>query len=312
MPNASVANTARKSSARKSGAPNDGDAGGQAQGRRPGSWILDIYGLCVRHGIGSWLATSTIVRLMADLDVDDQAVRSALSRMKRKRMLESQLSEGRRGYALTPDALAMIEEGDERIFHAREPSDLEDGWVLVVFSIPESERDKRHLLRSRLEWLGFGNQVPGVWIAPARLADDAARLTARLGVTAYVHLYEARYLGFSEASEHVRQAWDLPRLAELYDSYIADHADVAEKWAARRRPTGGTEAFADFISALHEWRKFPYLDPGLPSELVLPDWSGHRAAEIFFALLKRLEPAAIAHVKQAIAATTPAKRAAQV
>ena len=37
----------------------------------------------------------------------------------------------------------------------------EDGWVVLVFSVPESERDKRHVLRTTLTRLGFGTADPG-------------------------------------------------------------------------------------------------------------------------------------------------------
>ena len=283
----------------------ESEAGGAGANRRPSSYIIDIYGLCSRHGLGTWLATSTVVALMADLRVDAQAVRSALSRLKRRRVLSSEVVEGRRGHSLTQETVEILEEGDSRIFHARAPSNLADGWILVVFSIPEADRGKRHLLRSRLEWLGFGNQAPGVWIAPARLAPDVRRLVTRLDLTANVSLFESRYIGFGDAQQLVHRAWDLKQLAALYDSYTAEYEPVVTKWAARRPPPG-KEPFADLVTALHDWRKFPYLDPGLPPELLLDGWSGHRAADTFFTILKQLEPAAVAHVGNAIAAARAA------
>ena len=32
---------------------------------------------------------------------------------------------------------------------------------------------------------------------------------------------------------------------------------------------------------LTEWRRLPYLDPGLPLDVLPPDWNGSRAAELF-------------------------------
>ena len=34
---------------------------------------------------------------------------------------------------------------------------------------------------------------------------------------------------------------------------------------------------------VHEWRRFPFLDPRLPSELLPPGWIGARARELFAA-----------------------------
>ncbi|NEE37388.1 PaaX family transcriptional regulator, partial [Streptomyces sp. SID7982] len=65
------------------------------------------------------------------------------------------------GYALSPDARQLLDDGDRRIYRHPAPS-LADGWVLAVFSVPEAERSKRHVLRSRLARLGFGTAAPGV------------------------------------------------------------------------------------------------------------------------------------------------------
>jgi len=48
------------------------------------------------------------------------------------------------------------------------------------------------------------------------------------------------------------------------------------------------------------WRKFPYLDPGLPQAVLPAGWEGARAAWLFFALHDRLAPAAHAHVRRVV------------
>ncbi len=72
------------------------------------------------------------------------------------------------GVRALPDARQLLDDGDRRIYRHPAPS-LDDGWVLAVFSVPEAERSKRHVLRSRLARLGFGTAAPGVWIAPGGL-----------------------------------------------------------------------------------------------------------------------------------------------
>jgi phenylacetic acid degradation operon negative regulatory protein len=46
---------------------------------------------------------------------------------------------------------------------------------------------------------------------------------------------------------------------------------------------------------LDQWRKLPFRDPGLPSEVLAPDWSGPRAAAVFERLVAALEKPALAH-----------------
>ena len=53
----------------------------------------------------------------------------------------------------------------------------------------------------------------------------------------------------------------------------------------------------DYVRVLTSWRRLPYLDPGLPVELLPADWVGTRAADLFFALRERLEAGARAYVR---------------
>ena len=89
-------------------------------------------------------------------------------------MLEPDRRDGAAGYALSALGRGILAEGDRRIFD-RPRARLGDGWLLAVFSVPEPERRRRHTLRSRLTWLGFGTVSAGVWIAPGHLAGETAR-----------------------------------------------------------------------------------------------------------------------------------------
>jgi phenylacetic acid degradation operon negative regulatory protein len=73
---------------------------------------------------------------------------------------------------------------------------------------------------------------------------------------------------------------------------------LLRRW--RSDPAGEREAFADYVRVLTDWRRLPYLDPGLPPELLPGNWIGARAAELFFTLQARLEEAARAHVARVI------------
>jgi len=145
---------------------------------QPKSFILDVYGSCVRQ-LGGWLAIAELVDIMADLGQDSQAVRSSISRMKKSGLLRAETRRGSAGYALTEQALEILDDGDVRIFHSEQPAVLADGWAMAVFSVPENEREQRHQLRSRLIWLGFGQVAPGVWIAPRRVLTETRRLLQR-------------------------------------------------------------------------------------------------------------------------------------
>lgn len=258
----------------------------------PRALIITIYGLYARE-VGGWLSVATLIRLLATLGVDEPAVRSSISRLKRRGMLVASRVDGAAGYGLSDSARAMLADGDRRIFARRPEASLEDGWVLVVFSVPETERSQRHTLRSRLAWLGFGNVAPGVWIAPAHLVDETTAVLDQLGLSHYVDLFAGRHLAVADLREHVSQWWDFGEIQESYAEYVERWRPVLDRWRDGGRPVGDEDAFAAYIRTLTAWRRLPYLDPGLPGELLPAEWRGGEAADVFFGL--REQVAAPAH-----------------
>src|SRR4051812_45006865 len=102
---------------------------------QPRELIVTLYGLYARASQG-WLPIAGVVRLMADLGVGSQAVRASISRLKRREVLRSERVSGAAGYALAPAMREVLREGDRRIFQPR-PATLAEGWVQVVFTVPE-------------------------------------------------------------------------------------------------------------------------------------------------------------------------------
>ena len=237
---------------------------------------MTFFGAFLRR-LGGWIAVADLIALMAELGLDAQAVRSSVSRLKRRGVIESERRDGAAGYRLTARGEAILRAGDARIYGrprddgtaAHDDAAPRSGpaWLLVVFSIPETQRALRHRLRSGFAGLGLGIVAPAVWIAPAHLRDEVERLVADVGVER-VDLFEAQALG------DVTRYWDLDALTAEYSRYLAE-------WESR--PADG---FADYIRHLDAWRRIPFHDPGLPTP------AGERAWRVFAELEARLAPAA--------------------
>src|SRR3954454_18602142 len=129
----------------------------------PRSLLMTFFGAFLRR-LGGWIAVADLVALMGDLGLDEQAVRSDGSRLKRRGVIAPERRAGAAGYRLTPRGEGILQAGDARIF-GRDGAGA-DAWLLVVFSIPEARRALRHKLRTRLQWLGLGTVAAGVWIGP--------------------------------------------------------------------------------------------------------------------------------------------------
>jgi phenylacetic acid degradation operon negative regulatory protein len=225
---------------------------------------MTFFGAFLRR-LGGWIAVADLIALMGELGLDAQAVRSALSRLKRRGVIESERRDGAAGYRLTARGEAILRAGDARIYGHRQAS--QEGWLIVVFSVPETQRALRHRLRAGLSGLGLGIVAPAVWIAPAHLREQVERLIADVGIER-IDLFEARPLG------DPARYWDLDALTAEYERYLAE-------WESRP-----VEGFADYIRHLDDWRRIPFHDPGLPLPVA------ERAREVFAEIDARLAPTA--------------------
>lgn len=254
----------------------------------PRSLIVTLYGAYGRFAPGP-VPVAELIRLLAAVGVDAPSVRSSVSRLKRRGLLlPARTAQGAAGYELSPEARQLLDDGDRRIYAAVPPGD--EGWVLAVFSVPESERQKRHVLRSRLAGLGFGTAAPGVWIAPARLHEETRHTLERLRLDVYVDFFRGEHLGFAPTVDAVARWWDLAAVAKQHEAFLDRHADVLHAWE-RRGDTPPEAAYRDYLLALDSWRHLPYADPGLPAHLLPADWPGTRSAAVFRGLHERLRDA---------------------
>jgi phenylacetic acid degradation operon negative regulatory protein len=269
---------------------------GDGRGIQPRHLIVTVCALFADQ-LDGWFPVASLVRLLADLGVEEPAVRSSISRLKRRGLLEPRRVEGIAGYALSDGARRLLREGHQRTVRRSRPA-VAEGWLLAVFSVPEAERGKRHTLRSQLSRLGFGTAAPGVWIAPAHLHEETAVVLNRYGLRDYVELFRADHLSFGDLPAKVGEWWDLDGLQELYAGFLAAYRPVWRQWS-HRRSVPERPAFVDVVRMHTEWRLLPNPDPGLPRELLPSDWNGSRAADLLASLDRRLTAPARRYVNRA-------------
>ena len=246
---------------------------------RPGSatsLLRTIIGLYLRE-LGGWISIGQLIALLELLDIPASSTRMAVTRLKKKGMLAAQDVDGTAGYRIADDALTMLERGDRRIFTPRRMS-ATDGWILVSFSIAETERDRRHQLRKRLSGIGCGTVSPALWIAPAYLTEEIDGILDSLGLRGSATLFTSPD---SRSPHEVAGWWDLHALASLHLGFIAE---VTQGQA--------DSSFARYIRGIDAWRSIPYLDPGLPLAVVPADWPGIESERLFARLVDECADAA--------------------
>src|SRR2546423_848023 len=258
--------------------------------RRSRTILVSFLGAVVRP-MGEWMPIAGAVDLMTLAGLDAPSVRTAVFRLKKNGWLEPETRGRARGYVLTDRARSILAAGDEVIWHARQPAELADGWCVVHFSIPESMRSKRLQLRSHVEHLGFGNIGTALWIAPARMRTAAEQTIAELGLTEYAVIFVGDYTGVQDLKSVVHNSWDLGAIDDAYRGFIAEYGDKERRFD--RNVPSPADAFLEFLNLVDRWRKLPFRDPGLPTEVLAADWSGPEAVAIFERLVALLEKPAL-------------------
>ncbi len=259
---------------------------------RARSLLVTVWGDTIRP-LGGEIALGSLIRLMAPLDLTPRAVRAAVTRMARQGWLRPRRVGRRAFYALTPSGEWRVEQGVRRVY--RLGPDAWDGrWRLLTYTIPEGRRADRDRLRRELTWLGLGPLARSTWLTPHDLSPILTELVSSRGLRADAALFEARHLGVDGEPALVRRCWDLDAIASRYRDFLTATRPRAEALRRRIRARRLSEAgcFAAKIRLVHEYRKFLFVDPGLPDVLLPPRWPGRDAARLFQATYEMLAPPA--------------------
>lgn len=238
------------------------------------SLLMTVFGeFVLPRGRPVW--TSTLVDALGTFGIEEKSARQALARTAAEGWLVSERVGRRVRWSLTPPGRRLLTEGAGRIYgFGRSNGEWDGRWLMVLVSVPEAKRDLRHSLRTRLTWAGFGSPTPGVWISPdTGRQDEAGRILTELGLDAEAMSFIAGYAKIGDEDAMVARAWDLTTLEERYEDFIDEFTGL--------NPDTGEAVLHAQTRLVHEWRRFPFLDPQLPARLLPPNWSGAQAAELF-------------------------------
>jgi phenylacetic acid degradation operon negative regulatory protein len=257
--------------------------------------------LVLPNGGAVW--TSTLVRGLDLLHVEERNARMAVTRLAERGLLRAE-REGRRArWHLTDEGRALLGSGAERVHRFAAASEGWDGrWLLVVCSVPERHRPKRYQLRAHLRFAGFGFLDAGIAISPhvdreALVVD----LLAELGLSDEAVVVRAEAGKLTADEDLLERAWDLGDLAMRYRTF--------NEAFRRRVPTTGAACLVGLVELVWAWSRFPFVDPELPSQLLPARWPGRAAERLFHERYALWRPAAVGWYLQAEAEASSRVRA---
>jgi len=258
--------------------------------------VVTLLGEFWRYSPSLTIPSAALVDLMASMDVSPAGARAALSRLLRKGTVEVSRSGRTTAYSLAPAVAATIPASEILTMTFGESEREWNGeWTVIVFSIPETQRDLRQTLRDWLRWLGFGPARDGVWISPhSDLELTKNTLTGLLPPDGLI-FRSAHMTGTIEPSE----VWPLAEIRDQYKEFIAELRPVVYRLRAGMvRPA---EALKLSVSLLGRWRGFPTVDPDLPREYLPDDWPRREARRLFIEVHDACVAPATEHVRGIVA-----------
>ncbi|MGV9826486.1 PaaX family transcriptional regulator [Gordonia sp. NPDC003429] len=236
--------------------------------------LLTILGEFV-YPRGDAVWTSTFTGALGALGIEEKSARQAIARSANEGLLESHRAGRRVRWTITDPGRLLLDEGTRRIYSFLTDDQSWDGrWLVLSTAIPETQRQLRHKLRTRLTWAGLGSPSPGIWITPDTTHEtEVRRVVDELGLDDRAYAWIGPLSSIGSPQRLIADAWSLD---EVESSYL----DFIDTYATMTADTGSA-AFTAQVRLVQDWRRFPFLDPDLPRELLDHAWPGRRAAQLF-------------------------------
>ncbi|MFZ3101550.1 MAG: PaaX family transcriptional regulator C-terminal domain-containing protein [Desulfitobacteriaceae bacterium] len=242
----------------------------------------------------------SLINLLKEFGHSEQAFRLSFSRMYSNGWLERQKKGVRSYYAMSEKGLQLMIDSEKRIFPQSTKTQGWDGhWFLVGHIQPNEDsskntRDIRYELRRELKWLGFGTLSSNIWISPYDYKYEVQQIFKKLNIIDSIEIFTATHDGYALDRILVTKCWDLSKTNAAYRQFLNEYSSrlTEIKSQLEKREFSDSQCFFERVMLVTQYRKFPFSDPGLPEELLLPDWLGIKATNLFTELHDLLAPGA--------------------
>ena len=259
---------------------------------KPQDLLLAQGGALVLDRYDDPLPTRVFLDVLRSLGCSDEATRSALSRLTERGLLTRHQDGRVASYGLTDTSRRLLREGRERVEAAEPFHQTSTEWTLLSFSLPETQRDVRNRLRSRLSWAGFGCLRDGLWVAPGRVELDRIIAVGAEVEGLQIDGFVASPTPGTDVARFVWRAWDL-------DALRREHEEFLLRWERPLLQHG--DPLASFILLGAHWIRLLRLDPVLPERYLGENWPARRSASAYRAVFAALEPQARAAFAELVA-----------
>lgn len=246
-----------------------------ARGRlRVWSLIITIFGDAIVPR-GGKAGLSVLQEIMTRLNIENGALRTAMSRLAADGWVVREKSGRNSIYALAASGRHAFDEATRRIY-ASGPPNWDGCWVVAV-GLPGHTTPAESMSSA-----GFVKTAGETWLRPETEASPA--LPAGLDNMLVLHAN-----GLS-VPKGVEGFWQVGDIATSYHSLAEQLAPLAAS-DSRISDLLPLDAMAVRSLVIHDWRRTVLRDPCLPAQLLPADWPGEAARAMVRSIYTRLAPA---------------------
>lgn len=249
---------------------------------KPRSLMFTLYGEFIQY-YGGEIWIGSLIRMMEKFGISESSVRGATLRMVQQDFFKVRRIGSKSYYSLTEKGKRRIVDGVSRVYSIQ--NNKWDGlWRILIYSVPEEKRELRNQIRKELGWTGFGLISNSTWISPNPLEEQILEMIKTYQLEDYTILFSASSIVSHSNEDIIKKGWNLNQIEEEYEIFIAHFKEKFEdlKGKAWDEQLSDEESFVERIKLVHEYRKFLFLDPGFPLDLLPKNWIGIDARELFW------------------------------
>ncbi|MDD5585191.1 MAG: PaaX family transcriptional regulator C-terminal domain-containing protein [Candidatus Omnitrophica bacterium] len=207
-----------------------------------------------------------------------KAISNNLDRLYRKGFI-SKIKKGRNAFIqLKRSQPDMLLNEIEKLKRTNSTCKWDGVWRLLVYDIPEKERNKRDALRNYLKQFGFGKIQGSCWVSPYDLSAQLHEFCERERILRYICLYEGKFFAGKSIDILVEETWSLNAINAEYKEFIGLCRASAEK--IKEKDINARNCCDIYLRTHAAFTRITRKDPFLPNNF-LKAWHREEAEESF-------------------------------
>ncbi|MCF7847567.1 MAG: hypothetical protein K9M45_01860 [Kiritimatiellales bacterium] len=228
--------------------------------------LLELLGAMAAHGAWAFLNQRSYP--------NRSAYNNAVYRLRKQGLIVSE-----KGAGQTP-VLKITDHGTNSIAEYLRPEKFWNRkwnglWYLLMYDVPESERNYRNVLRSFLRKHRLGCLQKSVWVTPVDIRPEFDDLTHAAALFDFAYLFEARTVLGMPSDKVVSDAWDFESLYEVQNLFLDVYGENKAKLLSQPA-TDPTDLIALATEEINAYRCALVNDPLLPRALWPQNYVGER------------------------------------